>query len=158
MARWPEAALAVGVAAAMASAVEPAGAQEAVGTAGVATLAEGVTGTVVSLRRLPRDGLVQLDYRLDNAGTTPVTLEALGLVGSGDCVDEFGLIDFAGGNQYLVGYAGNFCLSSSVADAPVIAAGASFEGWAWFRPPETLAGLVWVRMGEAFPIFDVPLQ
>lgn len=137
-----------------------AGGSAAAQTSASAELAPGVTATVTSLKRLPHDGLVQIDYRIDNAGTSAVSLDDLGLMtGGNDCVEGVGLIDFAGEQHYQVGGTAGGCLSSSVTlTGDTIGAGQSFEGWAWFRPPSSASGPFAVRFARVMPILNVPLQ
>lgn len=119
-------------------------------------LVPGVSASVVSLKRVPGQKMLQLDYEVKNTGTDAVAVDALGIGSSAYGLRDIALMDFKAEKAFTVGIA-NECLCSALPEE-ALGPGASMRFWAWFAPPATSPGPFAVRFGKSLPVLDVPVE
>jgi len=121
-----------------------------------AELVPGVTAKVISIKPVPGQKMLQLDYEITNNSGKPVMPGDLGLGDGQYGLKNIVLIDFASDKGFAVGL-GNDCFCTPDT-RQAIDNGQTLKAWAWFRPDGSYPGPFAVRFAKTYPILDVPVQ
>lgn len=121
-----------------------------------AELIPGVIAKVISIKQVPGQKVLQLDYEITNNSGKPVMRGELGLGDGQYGLKNIALLDFASDKGFSVGL-GNECYCTPDSRTP-IDVGQTLKAWAWFRPDGAYNGPLAVRFAKTYPILDVPVQ
>jgi len=120
------------------------------------SLRDGVTLEIEHLKRLDRESVVELKFKIVNNTNRATSIKDLG-IGFAHQLGQIALIDFDARKKYGIGHAGN-CLCSSFPDRDggTVKAHSEREFWAWYRPADQKAFAI--EFPGFPPLMGVPVE